>query len=69
MRKIVTASVIALLVSGCMVGPDYTRPSVDAPPAWRLTDQAAKDLANSAWWDQFGDPVAAVLDDEQETTP
>ena len=61
MRKIVTASVIALLVSGCMVGPDYTRPSVDAPPAWRLTDQAAKDLANSAWWDQFGDPVLGDL--------
>ena len=61
MRKLVTASLVALLVSGCMVGPDYTRPSVDAPPAWRLTDQAANDLANSAWWNQFGDPVLSDL--------
>lgn len=57
MRKFAAASLVALLLSGCMIGPDYMRPSVDAPPAWRLTDQAAKDLANSAWWDQFGDPV------------
>ena len=61
MRKLVTASLIAVLLSGCMVGPDYTRPVVDAPPGWRLTDQAAKDLANSAWWNQFGDPVLSDL--------
>ena len=61
MRKLVTASLVALLVSGCLVGPDYTRPVVDAPPAWRLSEQDAKDLANSAWWEQFGDPVLADL--------
>lgn len=61
MRKLVTVSLVALLVSGCMVGPDYTRPVVDVPPAWRLSEQDAKDLANSTWWDQFGDPVLADL--------
>lgn len=57
MRKVTSVSLIALLLSGCMIGPDYTRPMVDAPPAWRLSDQDAKDLANSIWWEQFGDPV------------
>ena len=57
MRKVTSVSLIALLLSGCMIGPDYTRPVVDAPPAWRLSDQDAKDLANSTWWEQFGDPV------------
>ena len=57
MRKSASVSLIALLLSGCMIGPDYTRPVVDAPPAWRLSDQDAKDLANSTWWEQFGDPV------------
>ena len=61
MRKLVTVSLVALLASGCMVGPDYTRPVVDVPPAWRLSEQDAKDLANSTWWDQFGDPVLADL--------
>lgn len=61
MRKLVTVSLVALLASGCMVGPDYTRPVVDVPPAWRLSEQDAKDLANSTWWEQFGDPVLADL--------
>ena len=57
MRKILLASLIPLLVGGCMVGPDYVRPPVDAPAAWRLTEPEAKFLANAAWWEQFGDPV------------
>ena len=61
MRRFATVSLIALLVSGCMVGPDYFRPAVDTPPAWRLSDQDATDLANSAWWEQFGDPVLSDL--------
>ncbi len=57
MRKSLLVSMIALLASGCMVGPDYVRPPVDAPAAWRLNEQDARDLANTAWWEQFGDPV------------
>ena len=50
-------ALLALLVSGCMVGPDYVRPPLDAPAGWRLSEQDASDLANTAWWEQFGDPV------------
>ena len=57
MRKPLIVSLLALLASGCMVGPDYVRPPVDAPAAWRLTEPEVKDLANTAWWEQFGDPV------------
>ncbi|MFZ4535490.1 efflux transporter outer membrane subunit [Propionivibrio sp.] len=57
MRKTALASLLALLLSGCMIGPDYFRPTVDTPPAWRVSDQAARDLANTAWWEQFNDPV------------
>lgn len=59
MRKIATTSLtlLVLATSGCMIGPDYFRPSIDAPAAWRLSDQSAKDLANTAWWEQFNDPV------------
>ncbi len=57
MRKTLIATLLALLVSGCMMGPDYTRPVVDTPPGWRVSDQDAKDLANSTWWKQFNDPV------------
>ena len=60
MRKSLLAALLALLASGCMIGPDYLRPQVETPPAWRLSDTAANDLANTAWWKQFDDPV---LDD------
>jgi multidrug efflux system outer membrane protein len=57
MRKPLLAALLALLVGGCMVGPDYVRPTIDTPNAWRLSDQDTRDLANTAWWEQFGDPV------------
>jgi multidrug efflux system outer membrane protein len=40
-----------------MVGPDYKRPSIDTPANWRFEDKEARDLANTAWWEQFKDPV------------
>lgn len=57
MRKPIAAALIAVLAGGCMVGPDYVRPPVDAPAAWRLDEKDVRDLANTAWWEQFGDPV------------
>ena len=64
MRKHVAAALIVLLAGGCMVGPDYVRPPVDAPAAWRLDEKDVRDLANTAWWPQFGDPVLDALVDE-----
>jgi multidrug efflux system outer membrane protein len=57
MRKPLLVTLLALLASGCMVGPDYVRPPVDTPAGWRLSEQDARDLANTAWWEQLGDPV------------
>jgi multidrug efflux system outer membrane protein len=50
-----------LLLAGCMIGPDYFRPAIDTPTAWRVADQNANALANAAWWEQFGDPVLDAL--------
>ena len=46
------------------MGPDYVRPTVDAPAAFRFEPAAAADTANTAWWKQFGDPVLDQLIDE-----
>ncbi|HNC52562.1 MAG TPA: efflux transporter outer membrane subunit [Accumulibacter sp.] len=65
MRKSsLAAALLALSASGCMVGPDYVRPTIETPAAWRLSDESARDLANSRWWQQFDDPV---LDELVET--
>jgi outer membrane protein, multidrug efflux system len=50
----------AMLVAGCAVGPDYQRPDIEMPPAWRIEAGEAENLANARWWGQFADPV---LDD------
>ena len=51
----------ALVLGGCMVGPDYTRPAVDAPAAFVYEAKDAADTANTLWWKQFGDPVLDEL--------
>ena len=57
MRRLFILTCVALALGGCTVGPNYVRPAVDTPPAWRMTDAQAKDVANTAWWGQFNDPV------------
>jgi multidrug efflux system outer membrane protein len=58
MRRIALLSLAVLAIAGgCAVGPDYRRPEVGSPPAWRIADVDAKSTADTAWWEQFGDPV------------
>jgi multidrug efflux system outer membrane protein len=52
-------------LAGCTaVGPQYTRPDVAQPQAFRFQESEARDLANVAWWKQFNDPVLDGLIDE-----
>ena len=50
-------ALVAAGISGCMVGPDYVRPTVESPEAWRIEYPKAAEVANTRWWEQFGDPV------------
>jgi multidrug efflux system outer membrane protein len=61
MRKIIFFLSFIFFVSGCMVGPDYKRPAVDIPQSFRFEDREAKNLANTAWWQQFDDSVLNEL--------
>lgn len=61
MDKTTLSVMMLLLLIGCAVGPDYKRPAIDAPTAWRVEEKEAKDLANTAWWEQFEDPVLNEL--------
>ena len=60
-RAAVLQGLAAALLAGCMVGPDYTRPQVDTPAAFRFEPKAVADTANTEWWKQFGDPVLDAL--------
>ncbi len=62
MKRVLTIILcFSIAVSGCAVGPDYKRPMVDTPSAWRINTDEATDTANTAWWEQFRDPVLSDL--------
>ena len=53
--------IAAALLSGCMIGPNYARPRVEMPDAFRFEDARAAATANTTWWKQFDDPVLDAL--------
>ena len=61
MRIRLLATLLAVFLASCTVGPDYQRPTVASPDAWRIDYPKAIDVANTKWWEQFGDPVLNEL--------
>jgi outer membrane protein, multidrug efflux system len=65
-RRGATALLLATL-SGCAVGPNYTRPALPLPPQFYGQEAAiteARSLADLPWWELFDDPVLQALIDE-----
>ena len=49
-----------VLLAGCVAGPDYVRPAVETPPAWKLETPWRTGTPDDAapkgpWWQRFGD--------------
>jgi multidrug efflux system outer membrane protein len=57
--------ILGLLLAGCLVGPDYKRPPVEAPGVYRSDSQsplaASQPLGDEKWWEVFQDPVLQQL--------
>jgi len=61
------AAALTLLVSGCMVGPDYHRPPVAVPATWRelpgwTQAEPAAEAPKGDWWTAFDDPLLDQLE-------
>lgn len=48
---------LSLTLGGCLLGPNYQRPAIATPATFRFETPQVADTANSAWWEQFQDPV------------
>jgi multidrug efflux system outer membrane protein len=59
--RLAVSCLLAALLAGCTLGPDYARPPVDAPAAYRFEPKDTATVANTEWWKQFGDPVLDAL--------
>src|SRR5882724_4729414 len=57
---------LPLVLSACAIGPNYRRPSIEPPAAYRGAETAtsAASLADVPWWSLFQDPALAALIDE-----
>jgi outer membrane protein TolC len=61
------ATVMLTLMTGCVVGPDYVKPTVITPEAYKETDswkmaRPRDDLSRGAWWELFSDPQLNALE-------
>src|SRR5690606_38547099 len=68
---------LLLLLAGCAVGPEYQRPQVDTPAAYKealpaheagswKTAQPAEEALRGEWWKLFGDPTLNALEAEAQ---
>ncbi len=77
MKKLFALLFASLVLAGCAVGPNYQRPPITTPDAFRgqrapgtqtapITNGApeAASLADRSWWDIFPDPTLQSLIDE-----
>jgi NodT family efflux transporter outer membrane factor (OMF) lipoprotein len=58
---------LLVLVTGCTVGPDYVRPPVGVPAAYKELDgwkvaQPSDAAIRGAWWELFADPQLDALE-------
>lgn len=61
LRLLALSLAAAAALAGCVMGPDYKRPAVDAPKAFQYETRDATDSADTIWWQQFGDPTLDAL--------
>jgi len=65
LAKFLIAVTASSLLAGCMVGPNYKRPAVQTPAAFRGPDEKqqaeATSFADLPWWQIFEDPQLQEL--------
>jgi NodT family efflux transporter outer membrane factor (OMF) lipoprotein len=60
-----------LLISACSVGPDYKRPALETPGAYKEAETATSsrsldDVVSRSWWEIFADPELNTLEQQVE---
>lgn len=59
-------ALLTLALAGCAIGPDYRRPEIDTPTAfkqaagWKAAEPSDA-LARGAWWELYGDATLSEL--------
>ncbi|GGI55191.1 efflux transporter outer membrane subunit [Oxalicibacterium solurbis] len=72
-RPLAAAAASALLLGACAVGPDYVRPEVAQPAAFKEANGWKTAQPNDAalrgnWWEFYGDPLLNSLQEQVNTS-
>lgn len=69
--KIALIFIVMIALTGCTVGPDYVRPAVETPPAYKETAgstnpewkiaEPGDNIIRGAWWEIYNDPQLNAL--------
>ena len=62
--KRASCALALLLFGGCVQGPDYARPVVEVPAAYRGVAEIAAPAPDEAWWLAYRDPLLDALVEE-----
>src|SRR5881296_3652374 len=46
---------LAVMLTACAMGPDYTRPGVSTPESFRMAGKEGESIANLPWWELLRD--------------
>ena len=63
-QRLAAAIACLCLAGGCVQGPDYQKPAVEVPSAYRFDGPPVapdNSIAGQAWWIAFGDPNLDTL--------
>ena len=67
--KAIMVGIVLAMLSGCTVGPDYVKPKMPAPPAFKENEgwkvaQPREEVSRGAWWEVFHDPQLNELESQ-----
>ena len=67
------AVAFALALSGCAIGPNYSKPPVEVPAQWKeagdwVVAQPRDASPKGKWWEAFNDPVLNGLEEQVEVS-
>jgi NodT family efflux transporter outer membrane factor (OMF) lipoprotein len=73
LRNLTALMMAGVCLSGCLVGPNYVRPTAETPPAFKEAEgwtpaRPADSIEKGAWWSVFNDPVLDELERKVEVS-
>src|SRR5580704_5558502 len=68
-KMILGIGAFSILLSGCMIGPKYVRPTAPIPAAYKESGdwekaQPQDEIVRGAWWKIFNDPRLDALEEQ-----